>query len=225
MEKEYKDIELSKMMMLMFASNVRQATMDEMDLKDGDVYSLTEYRHRLEHTGAFGYAPDPDTPFKIGKLAARMSTLVTKEHNYIGVEIEDTDFSLLTHVYHKADIRNISAYIAPFMYAHRDRETDQKRLDETINAIRYNQSTLIDATGYWEHVGGMYGFSWLFLTDDETEDQVVANTTRIADRMTYVSNWLTQFLYDVESMWMSHDCMHYMAGDYKINTIGDIDHG
>lgn len=218
--------DVASMMMLMLLDKIaKPATREEMELKPGEEFSLLEYRRRLAILKKEAYVPDVQFTMNVGKITVHMATLVTPGKFYIGMEIPDTEENLLTHLYRKADLHNFSAYISPYLEGHRDQETDKTYANEMTNAVSYGHATLIDMTPSLEHLGGLFGASWLVLTDDTTFRQVVPNSRSLQERVSYVKGWLEKFMYDVDSMWRQHDLMHYLSGDHKIPTIGEIDHG
>ena len=226
--KEYGEskTDVASMMMLMLLDKiVKPATREEMELKPGEEFSLLEYRRRLAILKKEAYVPDVQFTVKVGRITVHMATLVTPSKFYIGMEIPDTEENLLTHLYRKADLRNFSAYVSPYLEGHRDQETDKAYATEMTTAVSYGLATLIDMTSSLEHLGGMFGASWLVLTDDKTFRQVVPNSRSLQERVSYTRNWLERFMYDVDSMWRQHDLMHYLSGDHEIPTIGGIDHG
>jgi hypothetical protein len=219
-------VDVASMMMLMLLDKiVKPATREEMELKPGEEFSLLEYRRRLAILKKEAYVPDAQVTTKVGKITVHMATLVTTSNFYIGMEIPDTEESLLTHLYRKADLYNFSAYISPYLEGHRDQETDKIYANEMTSAVSYGLATLIDMTASMEHLGSLFGASWLVLTDDKTPRQIVPNSRYLPERVFYTKKWLERFIYDVDSMWRQHDLMHYLSGDNKIQTIGEIDHG
>ena len=219
-------LHLPTMLMYLFFDEVPElSTREKLELRPEDNFSLSEYRHRLVALKQNVFAPDPTDTVKIDDLVIRVATLVTKDQYYIGLEIPDTIVSLLDHLFRKTSIYHFSSFAAPFLAGHRDKVSDQLLPDEMCSAVRYKDAVLIDVTPYLEHLCGAKDASWMVLTDDSSTHHIVANSQTKEQRLAYVKDWMSDFVYDVHSMWAQHDLMHFLAGDHKIPTIGEIDHG